>query len=126
MDITFYGLQKLYVSIFEKHGWIMLAKHNGTMEQTKVDEYARKIEKWLESSRKKLLSENVTGLYREDIEIMRRNMNRLNDILHNKQQDVAKGGSLDFDSDGFITNSDDPSKEGDNKKYSFYGIYGIC
>ena len=127
MDITFNGLQKWYVNLFEKYGWIMLAKSNGPLEQTKVDEYARKIKKWLLLANNKLLSTNVNGLYKEDIEIMITNMNKLNNILHNSQEIVAKGGSSDFESDEFIINSSEPIiKKSNNIKNTFYGIYGIC
>ncbi len=125
MDITFSGLQKWYVSLFEKYGWVMLSKQNDPLNQTKVDEYARKIEKWLELANNKLRSSSVTGLHKEDIEIMIRNMNKLNNILHNRLPVVAKGGSLDFESDGFIVSSNE-KEENNNKKNVFYDIYGFC
>lgn len=112
--ITFEGLQKWYVSIFEKYGWIMLAKANGN--NAKLNDYKHKISKWLEHANNKMLSQNLTGLHREDITIMINNMNKLNNILNEQK------GSSYYDYDAHkstLTKIKKPT-------HTFYDIYNFC
>ena len=72
LDATFNGLEKWYVYIVEKAGWILLK-----MDKYETTEYQNKIKKWLKYVEHKLNSPNLSAERKKDLQLLHTKMNKL-------------------------------------------------
>lgn len=70
-DSTFYGLQSWYAAMFEKLGWMLLAKHRGIVE--KISVYQNGVQRLKESIEHKM-KDTKDHDRKADLEIMHENV----------------------------------------------------
>lgn len=72
MDATFIGLEKWYIYLVEKAGWILLK-----MDKHETEEYKDKIKKWLKYAEHKLTSPNLSAEHKKDLNLLHNKVNKL-------------------------------------------------
>jgi hypothetical protein len=80
-QITFAGLERWYVHIFEKVGWLILSINEC---EEKIHYHKYLIKKWLHVAKEKLNSEKINDSQAQDIIIMVENIIKLQRFIHKK------------------------------------------